>query len=43
MALQGRNSAANWVRVMLPSGAVGWVHASYIRTNVQIGSLPVVG
>ena len=43
MTLQGRNSAGNWVRVTLPNGTAGWVHANYIRTNVQISSLPVVG
>ena len=43
MTLQGRNSAGNWVRVTLPNGTAGWVHANYIRTNVQISSLPVAG
>jgi uncharacterized protein YraI len=43
MTLLGRNSAASWVRIALPSGAVGWVHANYLTTTVPITSLPVVG
>jgi uncharacterized protein YraI len=43
LTLQGRNSAGNWVRAALPSGAVGWVNGSYVKTNVQINSLPIVG
>ncbi|MDT8307093.1 MAG: PA14 domain-containing protein [Anaerolineae bacterium] len=43
MTLLGRNSAANWVKVSLPSGATGWVHANYIRTTVSINTLPIVG
>jgi uncharacterized protein YgiM (DUF1202 family) len=43
MTLNGRNSAANWVKVTLPDGATGWVHANYIRTGVNINSLPIAG
>jgi uncharacterized protein YraI len=43
MTLQGRNSASNWVKVVLPDGATGWVHASYIRTSISINSLPIAG
>jgi uncharacterized protein YraI len=43
MTLHGRNSAANWVKVTLPNGTVGWVHANYLRTSIRISSLPIVG
>ncbi len=36
-----RNAASTWVRVTLPNGNRGWVNASYLRTNVTIGNLPI--
>ncbi|MFW6098153.1 MAG: SH3 domain-containing protein, partial [Chloroflexota bacterium] len=36
-----RNAASTWVRVILPNGTRGWVNASYLQTNVNIGSLPI--
>jgi uncharacterized protein YgiM (DUF1202 family) len=39
--LLGRNSAGSWLNVRTASGRIGWVNASYIASNVPIGSLPV--
>lgn len=36
-----RNAAATWVKITLPGGAQGWVNAGYLRTNVNINSLPI--
>ena len=41
VALVGRNSAASWVQVRLPSGTVGWVNANYVVGNVPVTSLPI--
>ncbi len=41
VTLTRRNAAGNWVRVTLPGGAQGWVNAGYIRTGVNINSLPI--
>jgi hypothetical protein len=40
--LLGRNSAGNWVYVMVPNGQVGWMHAAYLATSYPINALPVV-
>lgn len=41
--LLGRNTPGTWVQIKLPSGTVGWVNASYIKTDTVISSLPVTG
>jgi len=41
--LLGRNNGATWVKVSLPSGAQGWISASYLATTYPLASLPVVG
>ncbi|MGD8854793.1 MAG: SH3 domain-containing protein [Chloroflexota bacterium] len=41
LPLVGRNGAATWAKVQLPNGAVGWVNAYYVLSNVAIGTLPL--
>ena len=36
-----RNAAGTWVKLVLPSGAQGWVNASYVVTSVPVSTLPV--
>ena len=36
-----RNTTATWVRVILPSGAAGWVNGSYLHTVTSIYNLPL--
>lgn len=43
MSLTGRNTAATWVQVRLPSGITGWANKFYITTSATIASLPVTG
>jgi uncharacterized protein YraI len=41
MTLTHRDAAATWVRVLLPGGAQGWVHAGYIQSTAAVSTLPV--
>jgi uncharacterized protein YgiM (DUF1202 family) len=41
--LVGRSAAGGWAQVRLPSGAVGWVNASYLSSTTPFSSLPVTG
>jgi uncharacterized protein YraI len=41
LSLTHRNPEGSWVRVILPNGAQGWVHAGNIRSSVPINSLPI--
>ncbi|MEK7277620.1 MAG: SH3 domain-containing protein [Chloroflexota bacterium] len=43
VSLFGRNTAATWVQVRLPSGITGWANKFYITTSATISSLPVTG
>jgi uncharacterized protein YgiM (DUF1202 family) len=40
--LLGRNAAASWVKVQLPTSTQGWVNASLVQSSVAISSLAVV-
>ena len=40
VALMGRNASGSWLKVKVPSGAVGWVNAGYIGTKHHIQTLP---
>jgi hypothetical protein len=40
--LNGRNSANDWLRIVLGSGH-GWMHSSLLAANIITGYLPVVG
>lgn len=42
VTLLGRNAAATWAKVILGDGRQGWVNASFLTTNVPVGSLPVI-
>lgn len=42
VTLLGRNSQANWVKVLLDSGVQGWISASLVQSSVPILNLPVV-
>ncbi len=39
--LLGRSSGGSWLKVMLPTGTVGWVGAYYIATDYPKQNLPV--
>ncbi len=41
MSLLGRTEDSSWVHVQLPGGYKGWLPASAITANVQLGNLPV--
>lgn len=41
--LLGRNSASTWVLIRTDRNTEGWVNASYLSSNIPIGTLPVVG
>ena len=43
LQLLGRNASATWVKVVVPSGAQGWVNASYLNMPVSTASLPLSG
>lgn len=43
VSLLGRNAAATWAKVSLPSGTQGWVNASYLNSNMPISTLPTLG
>jgi hypothetical protein len=38
----GRNAAADWVRVTLPTGDLGWLYAPLVSIAGDVSSLPVV-
>lgn len=42
VTLLGRNQAASWAKVRLPSGKEGWGSTFYMEPNVPWSSLPVV-
>ncbi len=42
LSLSGRNAAATWVKVGLPTGIEGWVSARYIRANTLLADLTIV-
>lgn len=41
--LIGRIFDNTWVQIQLANGMTGWVNASYITPNVNIGALPITG
>jgi uncharacterized protein YraI len=43
LSLFGRNAAATWVNVGLPSGIEGWVSARYISAGTPLADLAIVG
>lgn len=39
-----RNGDGSWVQIVMPTGATGWVNATYVRTSVPVSSLiPITG
>jgi hypothetical protein len=42
VGLTHRNPAGTWVRIVLPSGATGWVNASYLQSTIPVSTLPVL-
>jgi uncharacterized protein YraI len=43
LTLMSRTYDATWLKVTLPTGALGWVSASYVGTTYPVISLPVEG
>ena len=43
VTLLGRNAAANWVKIQLPGGTLGWVNAYYLKASIPIVNLPIAG
>lgn len=42
VGLTHRNPAGTWARIILPSGATGWVNASYLQSTIPVSTLPVL-
>jgi uncharacterized protein YgiM (DUF1202 family) len=43
VTLVGRSVYGTWAQVRIPSGALGWVNANYLLSDVPYNSLPVTG
>jgi len=43
VTLLGRNTAGTWLEIRLANQRAGWISARYIRSEVTVDSLPIVG
>jgi N-acetylmuramoyl-L-alanine amidase len=41
VTILGRNGDGSWLNVSIPGGVTGWVNRGFIRTNVDVMTLPV--
>ena len=41
LTIFGRNTAGDWLQIRTPDRSGGWIHASLVRANVPIATIPV--